>query len=361
MAPPGGYRGGRRWPVVAAGGVLGLIVFGAGVGCTVAVVHAIGGVSAVAAPSPVPLHPETAYVPRSSVEFDATPFPEPTRAIVSVAIAQAAAKVVVPASASRASRAVVQAASSAPAPQLPAQVPVAIAPSPAIHRAAEQVQFSSRDDAQDAQAQADLAAAGGRNPAPVVGYVRPSRYELGEQDFIAARLTVDVNSEHPGQVLGVVTTPAYDSATHTTLLIPAGTMLVGDDATGGTVNGQGRLLVSWRELIFPNEVHFIFPGPAEGADAMGAAGTPGDVQSHKGAQFGQAALYTLLSAVGSLVGNIGNHSQIFAPAVSGGIGTVFAQQAQSLQPTISIPQGTVVHVYATHPLALRPYAEISHD
>ncbi len=358
MAPPVGYRGGRRWPVVAAGGVLGLFVFGAGVGCTVAVVHAIGGVSAVAAPSPVPLHPETAYVPPSSVEFDATPFPEPTRGTVSVAIAQAAAKVVLPA----ASRPVVRSAAMPTQPQLPAQVAIAATAAPAIHREAVEVQFTSRDQAQDAQAQADLAAAGGPNPsATVVGYVRPSQYELGEQDFIAARLTVDVNSEHPGQVLGVVTAPVYDSATHTTLLIPAGTMLVGDDATGGAVNGQGRLLVSWRELIFPNEVHFIFAGPAEGADAMGAAGTPGDVQSHRGAQFGQAALYTMLSAVGSLVGNIGNHSQVFAPAISGGIGTVFAQQAQSLQPTISIPQGTVVHVYATRALALRPYAEISHD
>ena len=103
-------------------------------------------------------------------------------------------------------------------------------------------------------------------------------------------------------------------------------------------------------------------GSVEAADATGAAGVPGDVNTHRGQQFGQAALYTLLSAAGSLLGNVGNHSQVFLPSGGAGIGTLFAQQAQSLQPTIRIPSGTIVHVYATRPLPMRPYAEIAaHD
>ena len=137
-------------------------------------------------------------------------------------------------------------------------------------------------------------------------------------------------------------------------------MLKGDDYNAVASNAEGgRLLLTAHELIFPNEVRFLL-GSQAGADPMGAPGNPGDVNTHRGRAFGQAALYSLLSAATTALGNIGNHGTSFAFGASQ-LGQVLFENAEALRPTVTLPAGTIVHVYPSQPLVMRPYAEIAHD
>ncbi len=344
MTDPG-YRGTGRWAIMTAGVVgFGLVAFAFG-SCASALIGAAHGASSVARPDERPLHPVSAYNPdQQQAPFaEATPFPTPAsvRPPTIAAVARAVSAVNLTPSRTAAS------STAATAAQVAVRRPTTLTFAPPYER----------DQAQNAQAREDLAVA----PAPAAGaYVQPARYELGEQDFITVRLTTNVDSSTPGAVLGVVTVPAYDSTTHATVLIPAGTMLKGDDYNAVASHAEGgRLLLAAHELIFPNEVRFLL-GSLAGADPMGAPGNPGDVNTHRGRAFGQAALYSLLGAATTALGNIGNHGTSFAFGASQ-LGQVLFENAEALRPTVTLPAGTIVHVYPSQPLIMRPYAEIAHD
>lgn len=133
-----------------------------------------------------------------------------------------------------------------------------------------------------------------------VGYVAPSSVrQLAISTVLNARLMSKIESDLPGPVIAQITEPVYDSNTHTTVVVPAGTRVFGkyDEET---VASSTRLLMSFTHLIFPDGEEFDIGGQP-GTDSLGTAGFTGDVDQHRGALYTSALLLTVLGAAEAAV------------------------------------------------------------
>ena len=121
---------------------------------------------------------------------------------------------------------------------------------------------------------------------------RPLTLHAGS--VVPAALVTGMNSELPGTVIAQVTRNVYDSVAQRDVLIPAGTRLVGeyDDQIA---YGQGRALVAWSRMLFPDGSSVDLPG-LPGVDLQGYSGLADEVNRHVGRVFGAAVL---LAAIGA--------------------------------------------------------------
>ena len=107
-------------------------------------------------------------------------------------------------------------------------------------------------------------------------------------------LTHDVGTEVPGPVRAWVARDVYDSETHSVVVIPRGTEVVGSQAARATV-GDRRVLLVWRRLRLPSGVVYELPElPAGSVD--GTAGARAAVDNHWWGRFGNAVALSLVGA-----------------------------------------------------------------
>jgi type IV secretory pathway VirB10-like protein len=179
-----------------------------------------------------------------------------------------------------------------------------------------------------------------------------SPFELKTGTVIPGVLIGSMNSDLPGEIIAQVSRNVYDTATGNHLLIPQGTRLFGHYDSNVTF-GQGRLMVSWDRLIFPNAYTLDLEGMS-GHDEGGSAGYADRVNQHYLQIFGAALLTSLLSAgyqlsqpqQSSLLATQSN-GQIAAGAVGqqlATVGTQIAQRNLQVQPTIEIRKGYRMNV-----------------
>jgi type IV secretion system protein TrbI len=119
-----------------------------------------------------------------------------------------------------------------------------------------------------------------------------ARYELKRGSVIPATLITAINSDLPGRIIAQVSHNVYDSATGYQLLIPQGARLFGR-YDSKIAFGQGRVLIIWTDLIFPNGSTLSISG-MPGTDSEGAGGFKDKVDRHLLRTFGSAALVALI-------------------------------------------------------------------
>ena len=199
-----------------------------------------------------------------------------------------------------------------------------------------------------------------------VGYGRPeTSRQLDTAAVINARLMSKIESDLPGPVIAQVTQPVYDSATHSVVVVPAGSRVFGtyDEET---VSTSSRLLMSFTRLIFPDGEEFDIGGQP-GTDAAGTAGFTGDVDKHRGSLYTSALLLTVLagaeSAISpqtqtSLTGNtsIGSQIQSAAGAELSQLGNKILNNALDRPATVIIRPPYAFQIVVTRDLPLEQYA-----
>ena len=164
--------------------------------------------------------------------------------------------------------------------------------------------------------------------------------------LIPAKLDRQINSDLPGQIYGHITRDVYDSRTHDTLLIPAGSQLVGN-YDSAIAYGQDRLLVAWKRINFPNGQWLDLQGMG-GADPVGA-GFGDQVDNHYWRIFGATFLTSVLAA-GAQLSQPQQSNALQAPTTGQTIGqsvgtqiantgTMLMQKNINIQPTIVIRAG----------------------
>lgn len=164
--------------------------------------------------------------------------------------------------------------------------------------------------------------------------------------LIPAKLDRQINSDLPGQIYGHITRDVYDSRTHDTLLIPAGSQLVGN-YDSAIAYGQDRLLVAWKRINFPNGQWLDLQGMG-GADPAGA-GFGDMVDNHYWRIFGATFLTSVLAA-GAQLSQPQQSNALQAPTTGQTIGqsvgtqiantgTMLMQKNINIQPTIVIRAG----------------------
>jgi type IV secretion system protein TrbI len=174
-----------------------------------------------------------------------------------------------------------------------------------------------------------------------------SPFELKTGTVIPGLLVGAANSDLPGEIVAQVSQNVYDSASGEHLLIPQGTRLYGRYDSQISF-GQGRLLVIWQRLIFPN-AYTLELGGMSGHDQGGDAGFADRVNNHLARVFGAALLTSAFSAGAQLsqpqqatTTAVPTSGQVAAAAVGQQMSQVGAQIAERylrVQPTIEIRKG----------------------
>ena len=179
-----------------------------------------------------------------------------------------------------------------------------------------------------------------------------SPYELKTGTVIPGILISAMNSDLPGEIIAQVSQNVYDSATGNYLLVPQGAKLFGRYDSQVSF-AQGRLLVRWERLIYPNS-YTLELGNMSGHDQEGNSGVADLVNNHYGRLFGWALLTSVISAgyqlsqpqQASSLATLSNQ-QVAAAAVGqqmAQLGAAIAQRNMQVQPTIEIRKGYRMNV-----------------
>lgn len=175
-----------------------------------------------------------------------------------------------------------------------------------------------------------------------------SDYEIKAGDVITGTLIGGIDSDTPGEVVGLVGKPVLDYATHTHVLIPQGTRIVGSYNTNVSY-GQDRLEVGLERLIYPAPcAQSLDLGRMAGSDISGRAGFEDQTNNHYGKTFVKALLLAGVSAGVQLsqpqqsVFGYPSTGQIAAGALGqqfGQLGIESARRGMDIPPTQEIRSG----------------------
>ncbi|PXC06645.1 conjugal transfer protein TrbI, partial [Pseudomonas aeruginosa] len=188
-----------------------------------------------------------------------------------------------------------------------------------------------------------------------------SPYQVMAGTVIAGALVTGIKSDLPGDVIGTVTEPVYDSATGKFLLIPQGSRLMGK-YNSQVSYGQSRVQVVWNRIILPDTSSLTLDNLA-GTDPAGYAGLEDGVDWHWDRVFAGAALTTLLG-VGAELAAPQNRQDGNRVIIAGQgslqdsvnqVGQEMTRRNMNIQPTLTERPGLPVRIIVNRDLVLRPY------
>ncbi len=173
-------------------------------------------------------------------------------------------------------------------------------------------------------------------------------------------LREEVNSDLPGSVTAMSTSPVYDSINQCAVLIPPGTKFFG--AYSADIRpGQSRVLFAFRRMILPDGRSVVLDG-AQAVDQRGAAGAQGDVNNHFLQMYGYGFAIALLSSAGGSGGanvtttDVGGKSTTttIAGQVLADIGGQIMSRNATIPPTIKLDIGSRMFLTIVRDIALAP-------
>jgi type IV secretion system protein VirB10 len=196
------------------------------------------------------------------------------------------------------------------------------------------------------------------------GRIKPlvSPYAVLAGDIIPAATRDGISSDVPGQLVGVVTRNVCDSVTGHTLLIPQGSLLLGQYNTA-IATGQERIQTILTRIRFPDGSS-ISLGSQPGVDAAGFGGFADTVDHHLFAKFGNAMILGLAGAAVQLSQPQASNGQNYSATQIGAaqlgqqfsqLGQEYARQGLSIPNTILIRPGYEFNLRLTKDLVLKPY------
>ncbi|MBG4532241.1 TrbI/VirB10 family protein [Pseudomonas aeruginosa] len=188
-----------------------------------------------------------------------------------------------------------------------------------------------------------------------------SPYQVMAGTVIAAALVTGIKSDLPGDVIGTVTEPVYDSATGKFLLIPQGSRILGK-YNSQVSYGQSRVQVVWNRIILPDTSSLTIDNLVGTAPA-GYSGLEDGVDYHWGRIVAGAALTTLLG-VGAELAAPENRQDGNRIVIAGRdsaqdsinqVGQEMTRRNMNIQPTLTERPGLPVRIIVNRDLVLRPY------
>jgi type IV secretion system protein VirB10 len=178
--------------------------------------------------------------------------------------------------------------------------------------------------------------------------IRPSPMEsplmLLQGSAIEAVTLRAINSDLPGVITARTTRDIYDSIAQTRLVLPRGSLAIGEYSSEVRM-GQDRLLFAFTRLVLPDGQSFDLTG-FSGSDAAGRSGLPADVNNHYFRLFGTGLLIGVLAdrIVAPRAVPQGTNGQAGGLSATGQILTETArsilERNRDVAPTLTIPAGS---------------------
>lgn len=184
-----------------------------------------------------------------------------------------------------------------------------------------------------------------------------SPWQVMAGTIIPATLLTGINSDLPGQIIGQVTEPVYDTVTGQTVLIPQGSRIIGryDNVIA---YGQTRALIVWNRIIMPDGTSIRIEN-LPGTDARGYAGLRDRVDHHTLRLFSAAALSSLITIGAELSDDEDDEiARALRNATQDGasrVGEDIVRRQLSVQPTLKIRPGWRLRIIVHQDIILQPY------
>jgi type IV secretion system protein VirB10 len=183
------------------------------------------------------------------------------------------------------------------------------------------------------------------------------RLLLPKGAFLDCTLETAIDSTLPGMTTCVMATDTF-GVDGEVVLMERGTKLVGE-TRGQVQQGAARVFVLWNEARTPTGV--IVPLASPGADELGRAGLPGNVDRHFWERFGAAMLVSVIdgsiqAAVQSSRGSSG--TVIVNPSGTQDVMTEVLKGTISIPPTVVKHQGDRIQVLVARDLDFRSVYEL---
>ena len=186
-------------------------------------------------------------------------------------------------------------------------------------------------------------------------------YEVKAGTVIPLTLETAINSDLPGAITAVVKSDIYDSKTGNTLLIPAGSRVIGRYSSDVSF-GQERVQAVFNRITLPNQ-ESINIGNMLMVDLMGATGVKDKVDTKLDKVFTSVIMSAILGVGAGAVKEDNNETteEWKNDAINGGgtqainVGTTYAQKVLNVQPTLTVRNGYTVGMWVGKDLVLKPY------
>jgi len=182
------------------------------------------------------------------------------------------------------------------------------------------------------------------------------RFLLPKGAFIDCTLETAIDSTLPGMTTCITATDTF-SADGRVVLLERGTKLIGE--TQGQVDqGAARVFVLWSEARTPAGV--VVPLASPGADELGRAGLPGEVNRHFMDRFGAAILLSVIDgAVQSAVQSSNRAGAVvFNPSGSRDVVAEALRGTVNIRPTVVKRHGDRIQVLVARDLDFRSVYEL---
>ena len=235
--------------------------------------------------------------------------------------------------------------------------PLAAGPASTVAQPADPTAVQSRQDQKEAFLKAGSTET--RNSGNLA--LPASPYQVMAGTVIAGALVTGIKSDLPGDVIGTVTEPVYDTATGKFLLIPQGSRILGR-YNSQVSYGLSRVQVVWNRIILPDTSSLTLDNLV-GTDPAGYAGLEDDVDWHWNRIFAGAVLTTLLGVGAELAApenrQDGNRIVIAGRDSSqdsiNQVGQEITRRNMNIQPTLTTRPGLPVRIIVNRDLVLRTY------
>lgn len=182
-------------------------------------------------------------------------------------------------------------------------------------------------------------------------------YKVMQGKMIEAVLEPRAVSDLPGMVCATIQRDVF-GAQGSNKLIPWGSRVCGV-YSAEIKKGQDRLFIVWNNVIRPDGVTVTLD--SSGADQQGSAGMGGIIDNHFLEIFGASAAISIIGAGAANVGvNSGdqyNSSSAYRQSVAQSAAQTsqsVLQQYGSIQPTITVPAGSIIRIYINRILDFTP-------
>lgn len=181
------------------------------------------------------------------------------------------------------------------------------------------------------------------------------RLLLPKGAFIDCTLETAIDSTLPGMTTCVMATDVF-GVDGKVVLLERGTKLIGE-TRGQVEQGQARIFVLWTEARTPSGV--VVPLASSGADELGRAGLPGEVNRHFWERFGAAMLVSIIGGASEAgASRSGTGTVIIDPSVSQSVMTEVLKGTINIPPTLSKQNGDRIQVLVARDLDFRSVYEL---
>lgn len=193
-----------------------------------------------------------------------------------------------------------------------------------------------------------------------------SPYQIMQGTVIPIILITGINSDLPGMISGRVLQDVYNTVDGRYLIIPAGSMVVGNYSSS-VAWGQKRVMVAWERLIRPDGSSVNLKSMS-GVDFAGYAGYSDKVDNHYGQLAGLLVISTLMNLATGQITYLSdkyssNDTTTGSLAASGSDSAAdvtevineMAEKYLNLAPTLTIRAGTRAALMVNKDIILPPY------